>query len=275
MNSLTRNLIALRSAIKYRNIFTTIQKAFASKKNTKPSSGSDVEVDKSKKSVRSSGAVSEDNEPKSQSQPEVPKSSSPNVKVINSVVGHKPPVSEDTVSGRYAATLFIASSQAQELFSVYEDMVYLSSVYEKSESFRTFADNAGLNSKQINSFVEDLSSCGNFCKSTLVFLDLVGKNKRFMYVNEIAKKYIRAYSMLSKEEKIKIISAHELNSTQKERVKEALLANPENAGKSFVIDYEVNPDILGGLQMYSENRFMDLSLNSRVDRLKEEVNKMI
>jgi len=272
MNYLAKNLFALRSSIKYRNAFNIIHKTFASKKNTKPSSGSDIEVDKSKKSVRSTGTISEDNEPKNQAQAEIP---TINVKVINTITGHKPPISEDTVSGRYAQTLFIASSQAKELYNVYEDMTYISSVYEASESFRTFADNAGLNSKQINSFVEDLSKCGNFCNSTLVFLDLVGKNKRFMYVNEIAKKYIRAYSMLSKEEKIKIISAYELSSNQKDRVKEALLANPENAGKSFIIDYEINPDILGGLQMYSENRFMDLSLNSRVDRLKEEVNKMI
>ncbi len=274
MNSLIRNILALRSSIKYRNILNTTQKAFASKKNTKPTSGSDIEVDKSKKSVRSSGAISEDNEPKTQTQAEIP-SNIPSVKIINTVVGHKPPISEETVSGRYAQTLFLAASQANELYNVYEDMTYISSVYEASESFRTFAANAGLNSKQINLFVEDFSKCGNFCHSTLVFLDLVGKNKRFMYVNEIAKKFIRSYSMLSKEEKIKIISAYELSSTQKERVKEALLANPENTGKSFIIDYEINTEILGGLQMYSENRFMDLSLNSRVDRLKEEVNRMI
>lgn len=104
---------------------------------------------------------------------------------------------------------------------------------------------------------------------------MLGKNKRFMYVNEIAKKYIRSYSLLTNEEKITIISAKELNDQERNKVKQALEANPENKGKTFIIDYSVNPSILGGLQMYTENKFMDLSLSSRVDRIKDEVNKLI
>lgn len=197
------------------------------------------------------------------------------VKEIKSVPNHKSPFSEDTIAGRYAQTCFITASKSEDLYNVFQDMTYISEVYAQSDAFRTFSDNAGLNEKQINSYVEELGKCGNFCQSTYKFLDLLGKNKRFMYVNEIAKRYIRAYSLLSKEEKIKIISATELNEKQKSQVKEALLANPDNSGKSFIIEYDVNPQILGGLQLYSENRFMDLSLNSRVDKLKEEVNRFL
>ena len=81
--------------------------------------------------------------------------------------------------------------------------------------------------------------------------------------------------MLSKEEKIQIISATELNDNQRTRVREALEANPENKGKTFIIDFTVNASIKGGLQMYTENSFMDLSLNSRVEKLKESVNRYI
>lgn len=288
---------------------------FGSKKNTKPSAGSDVEVDKTKKSIKGATASNSDNETKTQSiqqqtatihhaeakkaeeikVPETPVKQAPiqkqakeetvdqskpdapveNVRIIKTVSTHKPPISEETVGGRYAQTLFITASKKEDLYNVFNDMTYLNSIYEKSEAFRTFADNAGLNSNQINTFVSEMAKCGEFSNSTLAFLDLLGKNKRFMYVNEIAKKYIRSYNLLSREEKIKIISASELNDSQKKLVKEAILANPENSGKSFVIEYEINPAILGGLQMYCENRFMDLSLSSRVDKLKEEVNKFL
>jgi len=81
--------------------------------------------------------------------------------------------------------------------------------------------------------------------------------------------------MLTKEEKISIISALELTSQERAEVQKALESNPDNEGKIFIIDYTVNPNIIGGLQMYTENKFMDLSLSSRLDRIKEEVNKMI
>jgi len=62
---------------------------------------------------------------------------------------------------------------------------------------------------------------------------------------------------------------------KKNAVTQALKANPDNEGKTFIIDYEVNPALQGGLQMYTENKFMDLSLSSRIDRIKDEISKLV
>jgi ATP synthase F1 delta subunit len=132
-----------------------------------------------------------------------------------------------------------------------------------------------LNATQIFDFVKEVAKVGDFCETTVKFCDLLGKNKRFMYINEIAKKYIRSYSLLTNEEKITIISAEELSEKQKSDVQAALQANPANKGKTFIIDYTVNSSIKGGLQMYTEDKFMDLSLASRLDRIRDEVNKLI
>jgi len=55
----------------------------------------------------------------------------------------------------------------------------------------------------------------------------------------------------------------------------ALKANPSNEGKEFKLEFTVDPTIKGGLQMYTETEFMDMSLQSRLDKLKSEVNKMV
>lgn len=250
---------------------------FGAKKTTKPTSGSDVEADKSKKVLRG-------NENNSEGEKEIQNTEQTSTKqrdfseeihVIKSVEGHKAPTTEDTVPGRYGQTLFIAASQKSDLYNVYNDMKYLLNVFDTSPQFRLFVNNAGLNINQIGTVMNDVSSCGGFCNTSIAFFNLLAENKRFMYINKVAENYIRNYKLLSKEEKITIISANELDERQKTRVKEALLANPENKGKNFIIDYTVNSAIIGGLQMYSENKFMDLSLNSRIDKLKDEVNKII
>lgn len=143
------------------------------------------------------------------------------------------------------------------------------------ESFRIFADNSGLSSSQISTFISELRQAGELCETTVKFMDLLGKNKRFMYICDIAKKYSRSYLLLTKEEKISIISAVELSESERRDVKNALESNPENEGKTFIIDFSVNESIIGGLQMYTENKFMDLSLSSRLDRIKDEVNRLI
>ena len=143
------------------------------------------------------------------------------------------------------------------------------------ESFRIFASNSGLSSAQITCLINELKEVGDFCETTVKFADLLGKNKRFMEINEISKKYCRSYLLLTKEEKISIISAVELNEGEKNQVQNAIESNSENEGKTFIIDYSVNETIIGGLQMYTENKFMDLSLSSRLDKIKDEVTKMI
>jgi F0F1-type ATP synthase delta subunit len=55
----------------------------------------------------------------------------------------------------------------------------------------------------------------------------------------------------------------------------ALKKNPQNQGKEFVIEFKVDEAIKGGLQMYTESEFMDMSLSSRLDRLNQEVTKLI
>jgi len=40
----------------------------------------------------------------------------------------------------------------------------------------------------------------------------------------------------------------------------ALQQNPMNTGKAFTIEYQVDKAIQGGLQMYTESEFMDMSI---------------
>ena len=42
-----------------------------------------------------------------------------------------------------------------------------------------------------------------------------------------------------------------------------------------MLEFKVNPNILGGLQMYTETEFMDMSLTSRFDKLEQEIHKMV
>lgn len=42
-----------------------------------------------------------------------------------------------------------------------------------------------------------------------------------------------------------------------------------------MIEYKVDESILGGLQMYTESEFMDMSLSSRLDKLQNEISKLV
>ena len=133
-------------------------------------------------------------------------------------------------------------------------------LYKHCEQFRLFTENGGVGGKEIAQLNIALKETAPFAQTTLNFLTVLAENKRLNFIDEIAEKYSKLYQQFNKEEKITIISASELDADKKSQVVAALQANPQNEGKQFTIDYEVDETILGGLQMYTESEFMDMSL---------------
>jgi len=197
-----------------------------------------------------------------------------NVAKVESTADHKPPSEEDTIEGRYSGVLFTTASQNGHLYDVYEDLVFLSEVYANSETFQLFTSNAGVGSVEIAKLNAALRETATFSDTTIKFLTILAENGRLNSINMIAKKYMRLYQQQNREEKITIISAAALTADQESAVVSALHANPENQGKQFTIEYEVDELILGGLQMYTESEFMDMSLSSRLNRISQEVSKL-
>lgn len=153
-------------------------------------------------------------------------------------------------------------------------MMYLAELYRESEQFRLFTENAGVGAKEIRQLNEALLETAPFHETTIHFLTVLAENKRLDCIAEIAQKYKKLYQLFNKEEKITIISAEELSASQQEDVLAAVKANPANSGKEFTIEYTVDPAIQGGLQMYTESEFMDMSLQSRLNCIKEEVGRL-
>lgn len=178
----------------------------------------------------------------------------------NSAPNHKPPIAEDTIEGRYAGVLFSTASEQESLYAIYEDFVYLKGLYDNSEAFYLFTQNGGIGSVEIKKFNEALQSVATFHPLTTKFIEVLAENKRLSFIGAIAVRYQKLYQLLNKEEKITIISAEPLNKSESDEVLAALKANPNNTGKEFKLEFQIDSTIKGGLQMYTETEFMDMSL---------------
>ena len=96
-----------------------------------------------------------------------------------------------------------------------------------------FTKNAGVGAKEIAIFNETLTSIGDFHPLTIRFLVVLAENKRLIYLSGIASRYVKLYQQFNKEEKITIISAKPLTSSEEGEVLQALKSNPSNEGKAF------------------------------------------
>lgn len=71
------------------------------------------------------------------------------IKEVNSAPNNKPPIAEDTIEGRYAGVLFSTASEQESLYAIYEDFTYIKALYDNSEAFYLFTQNAGVGAKEI------------------------------------------------------------------------------------------------------------------------------
>lgn len=115
------------------------------------------------------------------------------VKRVDSTPDHKPPTLDDTIEGRYASVLFTSASQKESLFIVYEDIVFIKSLYDNSESFKLFTRNGGVGAFEINKFNKALQEIGDFDPLTIRFLEVLAENKRLTYFDKICDRYVKLY----------------------------------------------------------------------------------
>ena len=86
------------------------------------------------------------------------------------------------------------------------------------------------------------------------------------------RRYDSLVNILSVEESIKVISAETLNNEQIQGVEGAL--NERLSGAKYSVEYVVDPSIVGGLQIYFGDSFLDCSLGTRLNRVFNEVEAM-
>lgn len=151
-----------------------------------------------------------------------------------------------------------------------KDVTHLGKVIEAEPSFREFLKNSAIKRVQQKQILDSLAS--NYDTLTNNFLSTVIESGRLADLEKIIQTYISYCKILNKEEDIRIISAKELSKEEREQVVAAYKQNKPDV--RFKVTYEVDPAILGGLQIFAGTDFLDCSLRSRLEKLKSELNRI-
>jgi ATP synthase F1 delta subunit len=173
---------------------------------------------------------------------------------------------------RYAITLFTIAKEAKQVKEVSSDMKYILDLYEQSPDFKVLTTDPTISRPKVQSILHEIGVKAGFSDTTNRMLDLMGANKRLNYLREVAKSYELHAKSLERKESVKVVSAEDLTDEEKRQVQEAL--KEMDKSKKYDLNFSVDPSILGGLQLYFPTAFMELSLKSRFDKIKDEVSSI-
>jgi F-type H+-transporting ATPase subunit O len=178
---------------------------------------------------------------------------------------HKPPLDLHGLHARYANATYVAASKGNMLDTVENELAGIKLASSKSVQFSDFLDNPLISRDDKEKTVEEMFK-GKVSSVTLNLMMTLAGNAKLAETSKIADTYSQLMKAKRGEVEATIISADPLTKAQVNAI-EAAMKNQVGADKSVILSAEVDPSILGGLQVQIGDQFLDLSVGSKIDAI--------
>jgi len=167
---------------------------------------------------------------------------------------------------RYAKAILELSSETNAVDQVASDMERIVEAGNDTGDFQVFLNSPVIKTDKKISILKVLFP--EFTELTMSFIELITKNKREYLLTEIASAFV---SLLKKQNgivPISVTSAVKLEKQTLNRILEKLKSHVDGA---FEVTEEVDPSLIGGFVVRMEDKQIDASIASQLNRMKIEL----
>jgi F-type H+-transporting ATPase subunit delta len=167
---------------------------------------------------------------------------------------------------RYAKAILELSSETNAVDQVASDMERIVEAGNDTGDFQVFLNSPVIKTDKKISILKVLFP--EFTELTTSFIELITKNKREYLLTEIASAFV---SLLKKQNgivPISVTSAVKLEKQTLNRILEKLKSHVDGA---FEVTEEVDPSLIGGFVVRMEDKQIDASIASQLNRMKIEL----
>jgi F-type H+-transporting ATPase subunit O len=176
---------------------------------------------------------------------------------------HRPPLNLHGIHARYANATYIAASKGSVLDAVENELAGIKLTATKSPAFREFLENPLISRDNKEKQVKDMFK-GKVSNVTLNLMMTLAGNAKLSESSKIADTYSQLMKAKRGEVEAIITSADPLTKAQVSAI-EAAMKTQVGSDKSVVLSTQVDPSIVGGLQVQIGDQFLDLSVGSKID----------
>ena len=175
----------------------------------------------------------------------------------------------DSSVNSYSQALYEIALEEKKLNDVEEHVVSIIKLISESKDFNWLIKNpTNKQDDQLNAIniIFEKFNLNNILKKFLSFLIM---KRRFFYVENILKDFVNICSKNRGEIYAKLTVAKELNENEINEIKNDL---SKNFGSDVKLNYNYNPDLIGGLIMQVKSVMIDTSIKNKLRQIE---NKMI
>ena len=175
----------------------------------------------------------------------------------------------DSSAKSYSQALYELAYEEKKLKDVEEHTISIIKLISQSKDFNSLIiDPTNKQEDQLNviNLIFEKFSLNGLLKKFLNFLVM---KRRFFYVEKILKDFVMICSKNRGEISAKLTVAKELKENEINKIKDDL---SKNFGSNVKLNYNYDPDLIGGLIMQVESVMIDTSIKNKLQQIE---NKMI
>jgi F-type H+-transporting ATPase subunit delta len=163
----------------------------------------------------------------------------------------------------YGQVIFELATERGDVEAVKSDFDQIDKFMFAEGDYQAILSSPFLSAEQKSKLTADLFS-GKVCELTSNFLFIAGEHNRLAALPNIIKKYNRLYRLSKGHKDIWMTISHAIDQQEKDAIKESLAAALKS--ENITLEFNVEPEILGGTIIRYEGKMIDNSIRSRLHR---------
>ena len=173
-----------------------------------------------------------------------------------------------TIVSRYARALFFAAVQLDMLEAVRRDLQSLHELSSEQPEGRVLLLNPGLSRAKVQAILDALSSKLQFTEATRRFIHLLLEKKRLQILGDLQPVFEKLVFEKEGRIQVKVTTAVPVSGHVQDRIISHLKSK---SGREPVVDWQHDPNLLGGLVIEWPDRVYDASLARKLQNMSAQL----
>ena len=175
------------------------------------------------------------------------------------------------VSKTYGDALFELALELDKIDIIQEEVEVILQVLKTNEEFIKIMSHPRISVEEKSSILENVFK-GKVSDEVMGFLMTIEDKGRFQEINSILTYFVDKVREYKKIGVAYVTSATALTDSQKKAIESRLLETTSYV--SFLMEYDVNPALIGGMVVRIGDRVVDSSIKCKLDNMAKELSKI-
>ena len=173
-----------------------------------------------------------------------------------------------STSRSYATALYELSTENSELDKAEEGIKSLNKLLNENSDFRAMILNPTVSKDDKRNVISIIADKNNFSKLLKNFLGFIAIKNRLFFLDKIIDSFLNLLSNNKGELNAKLVSSKKLSSEEQKKIQSEL---SKDFKSSLNINYEYDPDLIGGLIIQIGSIMIDTSIKTKLKKLEKSM----